>query len=304
MSRRHYDLHLEGAHASDLSMAMLRDVCDLLIEGATRAVRLAVEGRSVARGAQPPWLAAAADLRAVEHREGSLQMGVEAQALLDAAPEAFVQQQLFTSVRPENDTALDLLLDAVADAAAGTKDSERLDAGILDVLSKADRLFASGATKLTVVGGARPAVVFDASTVTSARQLADETPAPRVTRVRGLLDSLTVSTRSFVLRVSGTGQTLRGVAAHHAFAELKPLLGSEIVVEGQVVYRPSGNPSRIEIDTAWVPSDADAMWARLPIAEPAQLLPTSGGVALAELYGSWPGEETDDEVFAALEQLS
>jgi hypothetical protein len=305
IEHQRYQLHAEGVSAADLSLVVLRDLCDLLIEGSTRAIRLAVEGRSVARGAQPPWLAAASDLRVVEYREGSLQMGVVAPTLLSAAPETFSQQQLFWTLRPANDTALDVFLDAVRDAAAGTKDSERLDAGILDVITRAEGLFARGSTRLTISGGKGQCVTIDPDTLRCVRDLSEQTPSPRVARVSGVLDVLTYSARAFVLRVGSDEKvSLRGIASAGAFDELMPLLGKHVVVEGQVAYRPSGNPSRIEIDKAWLAGEGDVVWERLPVQVSAALRPAASTPELASLYGKWPGEEKDEDLFTALEQLS
>ena len=302
---RRYQLHAEGVNADDLSLVVLRDLCDLLIEGSARAARLAVEGRSVARGAQPPWLAAASDLRVVEYRTGSLRMGVAAPTLLSAAPDMFAQQQLFWAVKPANDTALDVFLDALDDAAAGSKDSERLDAGILDVIGRAEGLFARGATRLTIGKDKGTRHVIDPDAMRSVHDLSAQTPSPRVARVSGVLDVLTYSARAFVLRVGHDEKvSLRGVASQAAFDEMMPLLGKSVVVEGQVAYRPSGNPSRIEIDKAWLAGDADVVWERLPTQVSGASRTTTVVPDLGVLYGKWPGEEDDEALFTALEQLS
>jgi hypothetical protein len=54
----------------DLPLGVLRELVDLLLDGASRAVRLAVEGRSTARGITPWWLGESSELRP-ERRHGS-----------------------------------------------------------------------------------------------------------------------------------------------------------------------------------------------------------------------------------------
>ena len=75
-AKKDYSVVLEGVDALDLSMAVLRDLCDLLLDGSQRCARLAAEGRSVARGAQPSWVAAAADCRVTKFEAGSLALDV------------------------------------------------------------------------------------------------------------------------------------------------------------------------------------------------------------------------------------
>ena len=160
-AKKNYSVVLEGVDAHDLSMAVLRDLCDLLLEGSQRSVRLAAEGRSVARGAQPSWVAVAADCRITNFEAGSLALSVQASALVDVAPEIFAQEPLFPSGTDSGATAFDLFLDSAEDAAAGRRDSERLDAGVLDVLARTGALFSKGGTRLTLAGAghARHAVV-------------------------------------------------------------------------------------------------------------------------------------------------
>ena len=76
-----YEIHLDGVHAGDLSLGVLRDLTDLVVDGTIRATRLAVEGRSTARGIAPAWLAECCDVRLVGLREGSLILDVAARPL-------------------------------------------------------------------------------------------------------------------------------------------------------------------------------------------------------------------------------
>jgi hypothetical protein len=300
--RQKYAIRLEGVEAFDLSLSVLRDLGDLLVEGAQRAARLAVEGRSIARGTPPAWTSAVADLRVVSFTEGSLALGVEAPRLLDSAPEVFRQPVLFGR-EPETDaSALDLLLDAVDDAVAGRRDSDRLDAGVLELLVRSGGLFARSGTCLTIsCAGRRAPTKLDAVSLQAVRRLAEETPAARATRVRGVLDTVTVSTRSVVVRLDG-GRVLRGVAGAVPVEQLRDLLGEDVVVEGTTSFRPSGDPLRIEIDHVARATDQDRVWARWPRIEPspAQIRAADTGGGLASVFGSWPGDETDEELERAM----
>lgn len=135
-----YEIQLDGVQVRDLSFGVLRDLADLVIEGAGRAARLAAEGRSTARGSAPAWLADASDVRLVGLREGSLVLDVTARPLAEIAPGIFPTAT--------GETALDLLMLAVDDALQGRRDSERLDLGMLQTLVKARALFGRGAQRL------------------------------------------------------------------------------------------------------------------------------------------------------------
>lgn len=305
MITKDYAALLEGVEALDLSMSVLRDLCDLFVEGAQRSARLVAEGRSLARGAVPAWVNAAADVRISRFAAGSLDLGLRAPRLIDVAPDIFAQQQLFPQGTSSDATALDLFLDAADDACSGRKDSERLDAGVLDVLARAGSLFSKGGTRLELARPDRPNIVLDATAAVLIRTLADQTPPAQVSRVRGVLDALTVSTRALALRLD-EGRVLRGFAGTVPLDQLKSLLGTQVIVEGAVTFRPSGEALRIEVDSASAATPGDVIWARLPRVEPlaTKPRPSAPTTGLDAFFGSWPGDETDEELAAALKDAS
>jgi hypothetical protein len=295
-----YDIYLDGVQALDLPMAVLRDLTNLLLEGAARATRLAAEGRSQARGSAPAWLGDAADIRVVGFRAGSLSLDVTARPLADIAPEIFAQQSLFP-VRGAQDTAVDLLMDALDDALRGRRDSDRLDVGLLQLFAETRSLFQRGPSRLRMSRADGKALELDASTARAFQSLADATPRAQVTRIAGVLDSLTMSGKTFLLRLDD-GSSLRGLAGSVSLDQLKVLLGSRVVVEGTVAFRSSGRAQRIEIDYVAPAEGRDIVWAAAPRGDVGPIPVADGD--LASLFGQWPGEESDAELFAALEEMS
>jgi hypothetical protein len=305
MTRPTYAIRLEGVEAFDLPVAVLRDLSDLLAEGAQRAARLAVEGRSTARGTAPTWAASVADVRVVAFTSGSLALRVEAPRLIDAAPELFRQPSLFGTSPDEDASALDLLLDAIDDVADGRRDSDRLDAGVLELLAQSNALFTRGGTRLTVERIGRRVTTFDASTAQTVRKFANETPAARAARVRGLLDTISVTARAVVVRLDD-GRQLRGFLGGAPLDPLRELLGKNVVVEGMTTYRPSGDPLRMEIDHVAPATDRDRVWARWPRVEPspARARNPQSGDGIGDTFGAWPGDETDEEIERLLAEHS
>lgn len=304
-AKKDYSVLLEGVDARDLALGVLRDLCDLFLEGSQRSARLVAEGRSGARGPAPAWLTLAADLRVSKFAPGSLNLGLQAPRLADVAPEIFAQQQLFPAGTTSDASAFDLLLDAAEDAAQGKRDSERLDAGVLDILGRASALFAKGGTRLTIGGAGRTQVVIDPTAAHTIRKLADETPPSRMTRVRGMLDTLTVSTKSLILRLED-GRQLRGFATEVAIETLKSLHGMDAVLEGQVTFRPSGEALRIQVESAFSATPGDVLWAQLPKVEPtvSKARTSVAPTGLDAFFGKWPGDETDEQLANALREFS
>jgi len=291
-----YEIHLDGVHASAVPLAVLRDLADLLVEGSARAARLAAEGRSTARGTAPVWLGESSDVRLVRLREGSLALDVTARALDDIAPGVF-------SVAA-GETALDLLMVAMDDALHGRRDSERLDLGVLQTLVKMRALFGRGSGRLRIGRKGGASIELAESAVEKFQKLATDTPSPQVDRVVGFLDSFTISTRTCVLKLAD-GTSLKGnVGASVDSDQLKNLLGLDVVIEGTVAFRPSGRPLRVEIDHIAAATARDQIWQRTPrgeIAHEQRILPSDD---LGAFFGQWPGDEDDDQVFAALREIS
>ncbi len=291
-----YEIHLDGVHASNLSLSVLRDLVDILVEGTSRAARLAVEGRSTARRIAPAGLAEASDVHLLGLREGSLVLDVAASPLALVSLDAF-------SMRG-GETAFDLFLDAVDDALHGRRDSERLDLGILQTLLKTRSLFGRGPTRLRITRANGSAIEILESAVEKFQKLATETPPPKVDRVVGVLDSLTISTRACLLKLAD-GTSLKGyLGAHIDLDHWKPLLGLEVVVEGTVTFRPSGRPQRVEVDHVAPATARDVLWKRTPQSELVHEQRSLPAGEITSYFGRWPGDEDDDQVFAALRELS
>jgi hypothetical protein len=298
-----YEIRLDGVRAMDLSLGVLRDLVDLLLDGTSRAARLAVEGRSTARGTAPWWLGESSELRMTALREGSLAIDVAARPLAEIAPAIFGPSAGTEATVAPGETAFDLLMSAIDDALHGRTDSDRLDYGMLQALTKSKSIFGRGATRLRISRVDRLTIEFGEEEVSTFQKLALETPAPKVDRVVGVLDSLTMSTRTTVLKLTD-GLALKGnVGASIDLESVKGLLGAEVVVEGIVAFRPSTRPLRIEIDYVAAATKQDMLWTRTPRGELGQqpALPVDD---LSSWFGQWPGDEDDEQIFAALKELA
>src|SRR2546428_13041831 len=75
-----------AAHGPRVSLHVLRDLSETLMEAAQRSLRLRVEGRSNLQG-KTAWLDAATDVQLGGRREGSTLLELEAPTLGEAAPE-------------------------------------------------------------------------------------------------------------------------------------------------------------------------------------------------------------------------
>jgi hypothetical protein len=309
-----YTLILHGleCRAGGFPGVLLRDLLDALDEGARGAVRLRMEGRSRAKGGFPPaWVVQAAAFDLVSVRPDESTILLTAPTLREAVPGRFAQGDLFPMVEP-GDSGLLLMSRSLADALAGEADSEAFDESLLDTFETFRRVFDSGVEAVELRNGrpgARPVVVTRAG-VRNVSVLRGQTPRPRRVRIAGRLDAIRYSDRAFTL-VLQSGEQMRGVLTEGDPHELTRHFGQLSIVSGLAHFRPSGALLRIDAERLEGGTEQDlALWSAKPQPLFAELdtrelqRPQGPRSGINAIVGKWPGDETDDEVFAILEEIS
>lgn len=155
----------------------------------------------------------------------------------------------------------------------------------------------------------RPPVVIDSHSMTAVDHLIRSTPEPQRARVSGTLDTIRHSDRMFTLLLEG-GKAAKGIAEGVAAAQLAELFGQSVVVSGTAVFRPSGSLLRIEAEAVEPAGSDSAAWARVPVPlfqvmdAPSFRQPQGPRSGVNAIIGRWPGDESDEEIAAALRELS
>jgi hypothetical protein len=132
------------------------------------------------------------------------------------------------------------------------------------------------------------------------RRPESEAPLPRTVRVVGTLDMISLSTGGFEL-ILDDGSTADGVLVEGDIAAKAPLAGSRVLVQGKTINRPSGGLLRIEARTIDPAPDAPGFWSKIPpplrrTMDPAALRkPQTSSSGVSAFFGTWPGDETDEE---------
>jgi hypothetical protein len=279
-----------------------------------QSISMAVQNRSSSKGRGPEWLKRAADIRFVDHRDSDgISLRFETARLGDAAPELFEQQSLFPELMPDADaTGFDMFGDVLADIRAMDKDSQHFDTTLLRSVGRFQKFFTKG--PFTGVEFSNQAktdrkIELTADLVATAKSLCGMTPVPQRVRLVGELDGIEASTQRFTL-VLDTGDKVNGVFGDAHMDEMRRLWRQRVLVLGSAVYRPSAKLLRIEADEVRAGSSESSLFSRLPMSrheqvDTARLKHRQGSRSgMAAIAGAWPGEETDEEIEVALEQLS
>jgi hypothetical protein len=136
-------------------------------------------------------------------------------------------------------------------------------------------------------------------------------PAPRQVKVAGRLDAMTVSDRSFSLLTAEKQCLIKGIAKSVDQKTLSTLLGQDVLVSGRAHFTLSGEILSIEAEEIIIAKAHDLkVWGQLPapLERPFNLsdfkVPQTPDSGMSAIYGTWPGDETDEEILKALEELS
>lgn len=294
-----------------LSAALLRDVLDILVDGSEKAVRLVFEGRSTARGKVKPWVSAAAELRFVEIKEGSAEIVTEAAPINDVLPSDLKQLDFFVPDIDGSRTCLDLFEIGIKDALEGNLESDYYDDGLLKQYSQFKDVFNHGVETIRVTNGTagRHSLEIGPEGLREIKKLKKKVYAPQYARIAGKLDVIGHSRRLFNLQLKD-GQQIKGIAERLDLEKLKELWGKQVFVSGKVIFRPSGSVHRIEAESIDGANGNISLWSKLP--KPlmkslekkslrAEQGPRSG---INAIFGKWPGDESEEELKSALEELS
>jgi hypothetical protein len=121
-------------------------------------------------------------------------------------------------------------------------------------------------------------------------------------RLEGTLDMVQASDNSFRLRLED-GRTIAGHLVGRPIITLGKVLGRRLLVFGTGQFNAAGEVERVEMDS-FIPNDGQPWTVNsddLPISEEVK---KEQAVRLRAVMGCWPGDETDEQINAALEELS
>ncbi len=279
------------------------------------AVSMAFRNRSKTTGKQPSWLKRASDLRFTGHGgNGVTHLKFELPTLHASASEIYDQKELFETGRPNGTwTGLDLLLQVLRDIDLVRADSDTFDPQLLRQVSKFKRFFAASPFSGFRIAGSVPEVHGEVrvtrTTAENSVRLYGRTPTPQRVRLVGTLDGLEASTQRFSLLLD-SGDRVSGVYPEEISDLLRKLWQCRVLVLGTSIFRASGNLLRVDAETIEDGANASSIFSTAPVAsrsrlDPNRLRKTQGARSgMAAIMGRWPGDETDEEIEAALEQIS
>lgn len=276
------------------------------------AVRMRLEGISRSRGRRPDWLNAASDIRFIGHSSngnGATILAFDAPRIGEVVPDKLLQQDLFSNTPSAKDTPFDLIADAVSAVNAAKRDSNLFDNHLLKSLSRMGTGLAPAFDSAAIAGDRIPPnqpIIAGSRTFELAEELRSTTPRSHVVKVLGQLDMIRYSTSAFGLRVKDLEAPCVLVSGN--IGDLARLAQREVLVQGRAVFRPSGGLLRIEVDHFEEGKGQPEMWRQLPAPRAGRLdsaklrVPQGPRSGINAIFGTWPGDESEEEFVAAISE--
>ena len=309
-----YTVLLHGFRGPDdgLPGALFRDLLDVLHDSARGSVRLRLAGTSDP-GSVPEWVDEAASFLVTGFTRDGPGITLRVPYLADVLPREIVRSDHLRDLDPEQ-TALNLMSQSLCEALGGHADSDAYDEPLLDTFEEFGRVLHHGVEAMEIRNGRAesPGVVLTLRGLDVVRRLHDRTPSPRRVRLAGRIIMVNlVSGPAFGLALE-SGEIVRGVLVKKFDPRgLSDLLGKIAVVSGLARFRPSGRLLRVDADgvAPGTPKDLE-IWSVMPRPLDGQFhvrevrQPQGPDTGINAIIGKWPGDETDEEIFRLLEEMS
>ena len=318
MNTKYYQFRLSGLREADgrIRATSLRRTVDALLKTTERATRLLATGEGSGRGQKPNWLKKATDLTITGLKPGSTILDLEAPTLRETACEVFGLQELWpeqtTNDRASlDDTSLDLASLAIREAQEDDPPGDRFDSSVLEAILDFRKITGSSGIRYELISqdSEHGNFVLDESSCARIEARLMEIPPPRAFIVSGRLDKIEYDVGRFRLRVSRDSPLLGRLDPDSLNVEaLRPLWGKQITVEGMVYFKVNGQPRLIEARRIGSHTERDVIFEEMPAAE----IPGARGMTPdqkkqarsfdpMELWGTWPGDESIEELLADLD---
>lgn len=297
-----------------VSARVLADTLDAILDVARLATRFYVEGESSRKGPRPAWLEEASTIAVTSLAPGSVAIGLKAPKLRQVDPDRFGgegQMSLFTEVEKGtglgDQTAFDIAGGFLASVLEAPPHEILADRALLDACVRLVRSAGDQYRGIRLEGlrGRDAPIELKPEDAKQLESLRDQTPAPQAVRLTGTLDTISAS-RPHVVLTMNDGTRVPARQEEHDPALLQELFESKVVVSGMAHFKPSGKLQFIRIEWMGPAGENDELFATVP--RHRELVPVVPAVSekkrgIFGFFGTWPGDESEEEILEALKEL-
>jgi hypothetical protein len=221
-----------------------------------------------------------------------------------------VQLDLFQEKQALNAlTPMALVIQSFTAAMSDEEDKNLIDEPLIDELLRFKKFFNTDSERVLLTNrNTMPEVEFSRKELDKIESLHKTIPKPQKTVVAGVIDEMKFSREQVVLTTFDQKKIVV-IVAKELFRELKEHFGQEIAINGMAHFKPGGQLSYVKMEGFGEAGNAAKMFSRKPhkmtMQQQIALQIREGKKRnpIDDIFGKWPGNETDAEFEEMLKDL-
>ena len=298
------------AERGEISSKELASILLALCTTAESVTRLLSSGSGRRIGGNPSWLAESTNFTVTGLTQGSTVIQFKAPFLRETTNNISSPKDFWLNPPGLEYTALDLVAYAIEDAGNNNSTGEYYDSYVLEAMRKLGRLTHKGEVRLELVpqGLARGKFILNKAVCQKMSSLKQSIPKQQTFIVSGRLDRVNYKSRNFYLSIGQNSKILGRLQPKSLDIEdLRQFWGKPVTIEGMVHFKVDGKPRIIEARKICARSEGDELFEELPEIRPLFSKTDeyrAQSFNIRDIFGTWPGDETIEELMATLKELS
>ncbi len=222
-----------------------------------------------------------------------------------------VQLDLFKEKQALNTiTPMALVIKSFSVALSEEDDKNMIDEPLIDELLRFKKFFQTDTEKVLLSNRSTiPEIEFSKKEIDKMESLFKKIPQPQKTVVAGVVDEMKF-TREQVILTTTDNKKIIVLVPKNLFQDLKEFFGQEIAITGIAHFKPGGQLSYVKMESfAESNEKLKAMFSKKPhrmsMQQQIALQLRQGKKAnpIDDIFGKWPGNETDEEFEQMLKAL-
>ena len=298
------------AEPGEVSSKELASILLALCKTAESVTRLLSFGGGSGIGGNPSWLTESTNFIVTGLAQGSTVIQIKAPLLRETTKDISASIEFWLNPPDLEITALDLVAYAIKDATNDSSTGEYYDSYVLEAIRKFGRPTHKGEVQLELIpqGLARGKFIMDKTVYQRVSNLKQSIPKQQTFIVSGRLDQINYKSGNFYLLIGQNSKILGRLQPKSLDIEdLRQFLGKLVTIEGVVHFKVDGKPRIIEARKIGARSEGDELFEELSDFQPL-FYKTEDIRAYSfntrDIFGTWPGDETIEELMATLKELS
>lgn len=210
----------------------------------------------------------------------------------------------------KNFTPISLVISSFQEAFKENEDIKYIDGPLIKELLKFRKVFKSDNEEIIMSNrNTIPEIVLTRKKMSRLEVLSKSLPEPDKVTINGRIDEMKYSKNQLVLLTIDNDRIVLNLKGKDSISEISEFFGKEITISGIAYYKPGGQLSYVEPLSYGKPGKNDNFFSRKPnkisVQQEIAFQLRKGKKAnpLNDIFGKWPGSESDEEFDEMLKEI-